>query len=216
MENTQKKSPAMFWQKNKKTIIRALISLVVLVAIGAFIYLKFIPKTIYIEKSQISADQIDLSVKVPGVLQETMVNPGDIVSENTIVAKVGDQLIKTTSGGEIIAVHNDIGKIFNPGEVIISMIDRNELRVVGQIQETKGLSKIKIGQKVLFKVDAFGGKKYYGIVDEISPTSHDTGIAFNISDKRETKEFDIKVRFNIDAYPELSNGMSAKIWVYEN
>ena len=67
----------------------------------------------------------------------------------------------------------------------------------------------------MFKVDAFGSKKYYGVVDEISPTSKESGIAFNISDKRETKEFNISVRFDNAAYNELKNGMSAKIWIYK-
>lgn len=216
MEINEKKTPAIFWQKNKKTILSALAGIIVLAAIGIFAYIRFVPKTIYIEKSEVTADTINLSVNLPGVLQQIMVNEGDIVPEDTVVAKVGDQLIKTASGGEIIAVNNNIGKIFNPGETVISMIDRNDLRVVGSIAEDKGLSQIQIGQKVQFTVDTYGAKKYYGIVDEISPTSQDNGIAFNISDKRTTKEFNIKVRFNVDQYPELKNGMSAKVWIYEN
>jgi hypothetical protein len=67
----------------------------------------------------------------------------------------------------------------------------------------------------MFKVDAFGDKKYYGVVDEISSTSHESDVVFSISDKREKKKFDIKVRFNLAEYPELKNGMSAKLWVYK-
>ena len=48
-------------------------------------------------------------------------------------------------------------------------------------------------------------------MDSISPTSRESGIVFNISDKRETQEFDVSVRYDVDAYPELRNGMSAKI-----
>jgi len=96
----------------------------------------------------------------------------------------------------------------------VSIIDPTQLRVIGTIEENKGLDKISIGQIVGFTVDAFGSKKYTGIVDEISPTSHNSGVVFTISDKRETKLFDIKVRFNPDKYPELKNGMSAKITIY--
>jgi len=66
-----------------------------------------------------------------------------------------------------------------------------------------------------FTVDAFGSKKFFGIVDEISPISDQSGIVFNISDKREVKQFDIKVRFDIKAYPQLKEGMSAKIIIYK-
>ena len=90
------------------------------------------------------------------------------------------------------------------------------MKVVGEIDETKGLKSIVVGQRATFTVDAFSGKKYEGVVDEISPTSNDTGIVFSISDKRPIKKFDIKIRFNTASYPELKNGMSAKITVYTN
>jgi hypothetical protein len=93
------------------------------------------------------------------------------------------------------------------------MFDPNELRVIGQIDEDKGLSDVKVGQDVEFTVDAYGSKKYTGIVDEISPVSREGDVVFNISDKREVKQFDVKVRFDISKYPELKNGMSAKMWI---
>ena len=73
---------------------------------------------------------------------------------------------------------------------------------------------MKIGQRATFSVDAFPGKTYDGIVDQISPVSSDTGIVFSISDKRPVEKFEIKVRFNVADYPELKSGMSAKITVY--
>jgi len=43
--------------------------------------------------------------------------------------------------------------------------------------------------------------------------SREGDVVFNISDKREVKQFDVKVRFDISKYPELKNGMSAKMWI---
>jgi hypothetical protein len=54
-----------------------------------------------------------------------------------------------------------------------------------------------------------------GIVDEVSPTSRASDVVFNISDQRPTNQFDVKVRFDPSEYPELKNGMSARIWVYK-
>jgi len=64
-------------------------------------------------------------------------------------------------------------------------------------------------------VDAFGSKTYKGVVDEVSPTSNQSDVVFNISDQRPTNQFEVKVRFDPTLYPELKNGMSAKIWVYK-
>ncbi len=94
------------------------------------------------------------------------------------------------------------------------MIDPNQLRVVGKIDENKGLSSIKIGDPATFTVDAFGGTEFTGIVDEISPTSDQSSVVFSISDKREIKQFDLKVRYDIALHPEFKNGMSAKLRIY--
>jgi len=69
--------------------------------------------------------------------------------------------------------------------------------------------------KPSFTVDAFGSRKFQGIVDEISPTARQEDIVFNISDKRQTNQFDVKIRFDVSAYPEIKNGMSAKVWIYQ-
>ena len=51
-----------------------------------------------------------------------------------------------------------IGKTFNPGQAVVSMIDPAQLRVVGTIDENKGLNEIHVGQLASFTVDAFGSK----------------------------------------------------------
>jgi multidrug efflux pump subunit AcrA (membrane-fusion protein) len=101
-----------------------------------------------------------------------------------------------------------------PGQTVVSIVNNKEMKVVGTIDETKGLNKVKAGQRATFSVDAFPGKTYEGIVDQISPVSDDTGVVFSISDKRPVKQFDVKVSFNVADYPELKSGMSAKITVY--
>jgi hypothetical protein len=49
----------------------------------------------------------------------------------------------------------------------------------------------------------------------VSPTSEQSGVVFDISSERPTNQFDIYVRFDPTAYPQLKNGMSARIWVYK-
>ena len=188
---------------------------VVLIIAGAILYWQMSSSRIGIDLSQISAPTINLSPDGGGTLNQVYVHEGDMVAANTPVAVVGDELIKTKVAGEIITVNNDIGKIFNHGETVVAMIDPTQLRVIGTIDENKGLSSIMVGQQVFFTVDAFGSKKYSGVVDEISPSSHQTSVVFNISDARPTQQFDIKVRFNPSQYPELKNGMSAKITIFK-
>jgi multidrug resistance efflux pump len=199
----------------KKKIFVGVGILAILFLATGIIYWLSVQGQIYSDKAEISAAQVDLSPTIGGVLEETFVQLGDYVQENGNIARVGDELIKAKTSGIVIVLNDQIGKNFNKGEVVASIIDPAQLRAVAHIEENKGFKDIKLGQAAMFKVDAFGGKKYYGVVDEISDSSRQSGIVFNISDKREVKQFDVKIRFDINAYPELKNGMSAKIWIYE-
>ena len=200
---------------NKKIIILITIVVVVLGSIGGYIYWSIASKTVYVENSSISAPVISLSPTVGGLLQEVFVNIGDNVQTSSPIARVGNELIKAKSEGQVLSINTAIGTSFAPGQTVATMINPQDLRVVGQVQEDKGFRDIKIGQTVIFKVDAFGSKKYSGIIDQINPTANSGDIVFNISNTRQENNFNIKVRFDVSQYPELKNGMSAKLWIYK-
>jgi multidrug resistance efflux pump len=202
----------------KSDIIVVYIGLALLVAgtLSGAIYWRASANKISIDNSTISAPVIDLSPKTSGILEEVFVNEGDQVTANAILVRVGNELIKAKNPGLIIGVKDGIGQMFSAGTPVVSMIDPMELRVVGQIEENKGLADIKVGQPAIFTVDAFGSQESSGVVDEITPTSNDSAVLFSISDKREVKKFDIKIRFNTAEHPEFKNGMSAKIVIYKN
>lgn len=179
-----------------------------------FLYWKSISSYISIDMSQIVAPVISIGPESQGILSNIYVKVGESVDANEQVARVGSETILTKISGIVIAVQNSPGQVFSPGSSIVSMIDPNQLRVVGKIDEDKGLSRIKVGDTATFTVDAFGGTVFTGIVDEISPTSEQSGIVFSISDKREVKQFEVKVKFDIKSHTEFKNGMSAKLKIY--
>ncbi|HSX24460.1 MAG TPA: biotin/lipoyl-binding protein, partial [Candidatus Andersenbacteria bacterium] len=174
---------------------------------------RFASSRVYIEKAQITAPVTQLSPQTSGILEQLYVHEGDVVNKDALIARVGNELIKTKTDGEIVSVTNTIGALINRGTVIASMVRSEDLRVDGHVQENSGLRDIHVGQIALFTVDAFGSKQYTGVVDEVASTSRSGDIVFSISDKRAEQDFDVKVRFDTTQYPELKNGMSAKIWV---
>ncbi len=196
-------------------VLSALVSLLIVGSVSGLAYFEISNGRVYTDSASISAPHIDLAPQNAGVLEEIFVREGDTINANTVVARVGNELIKTNTAGIVIKVNANTGKLFNRGEAVVTMINPADLRLVAQIGEDKGLSDIRIGQTAKFTVDAFGSKEYEGVVDEISPSSREGDIVFNISDKRQTKQFDVKVRFNADKYPELRDGMSAKVWIYK-
>ncbi len=188
--------------------------LIILVAAGIVSYTISTSREVAIDTASISAPIIDLSPTESGRLNAIYVNEGDVLPANALVALVGTEVIKTKTAGLIVQVNDTIGAQIAPGQVVVEMIDPSQLRVVGRIDENKGLAQIQVGDPVTFTVDAFGGESFTGVVDEIAPTSNQSGIVFDISSQRETQQFDVKARFDTNTYPQLKNGMSARMWIY--
>jgi multidrug resistance efflux pump len=195
-------------------ILAAAVIIVIGGGVAATSYFLVSSGQVSIDKSQIEAPQVDLAPTVSGILQNIFVEEGQTIAPNTVVAQVGNQLIKSTAGGLVISASNDVGENVAAGTPVVSTIDPTQLRVVGQVDENKGLSSIVVGDAARFTVDAFGGQSFSGVVDEVSPTSHASGVVFDISNERQTQTFDVKVYYDTAKYPQLKNGMSARIWVY--
>jgi multidrug resistance efflux pump len=201
--------------KDARVIIIALV-IIAAAAAGGIFFLVNAQNQIKIDDSSIAASEIDLAPTGGGALEAVYVNEGDTVPANTVVARVGNELVKSKISGTVIMARQDIGKLVAPGEKVVSMIDPGDLRVVGRLAEDKGLQNVSVGQRATFTVDAFSGRVFNGIVDEVSPTSRAGDVVFNISDQRQEQEFNVKVRYDVNAYPELKNGMSAKLTIYRN
>ncbi len=215
MENLQEETQPQKISSRRGIVILLGITILVAVAVTLF-YWETTKNQIYVEKAEVSAPTIALSAKNGGVLKEIFVKEGDVISANAVVAQVGDETIKTSTRGLVILTKNTVGENVAPNEAVVSIINPDDLRIVARVPEDKGLSDIVVGQSAVFTVDAYGAKKFHGVVSEISTTSRDSGLVFNISDKREVKEFDVKINFDEKEYPELKNGMSAEAWIINN
>ncbi len=194
-----------------------LIGIIILLALVLVVYLYVSSQYVYIDQSVIEAPLISLSSQNSDVLQQVFVQDGDSVSADEPIARVGDQIVKAKVSGLIVSVNQNIGQYENAlaGQATVAtMIDPTQLRVVGHLDEDKGLADIKVGDIAKFTVDTFGSKEYYGVVDEIGETS-EASVTNNIFNQRPTNEFNVYVRFDPSQYPELKSGMSARIWVYK-
>ncbi|MBU6388459.1 efflux RND transporter periplasmic adaptor subunit [Patescibacteria group bacterium] len=186
-----------------------------IIAVGVITaYLIVTNGRVSIDTASIQAPLIILTPTVPGTLDAVYVHVGEVVAANQPVASAGAQIITSKVAGLVVSVNDAAGAEVTPGQPVVEMIDPAQLRVVGRIDENKGLAQIKVGDPVTFTVDAFGRQSFVGVIDEIAPTSNQSGIVFNISSQRQVQQFDVKARFDTSAYSELRNGMSARMVVY--
>lgn len=200
-----------------KSWVQSITSMIIIfgILIG-FIYFEYSKNTVFIENSYLDAPLSNVNPITAGSLNAIYVKDGDQVTIDQNIALVGSEIIHAKENGIISSAPHVIGGYYNAGQTITTIVVKDKMRVIGSIEETKGLKKISSGQKVIFTVDAFPGRKYEGVINEISPLSSDNGIAFSISDKRPIKKFNVYVEYDHSQYPELRSGMSAKMTVYIN
>jgi multidrug resistance efflux pump len=199
----------------KKKWVQSLagILIIIIIVLGSLVY-KSISSYVSIENGTVSAPVIAIAPEAYGILDEVYVKVGDTVTSGEPLAHIGSETLTSKIDGLVIDVNNTPGQLFAPTQAVIKMIDPNELRIVGTLKEDAGFSKIKAGNPVTFTLDAFKGQTYTGVVDEISETSKDSSVVFSISDKREVKDFTIKIKYDNAKHGEFKNGMSSKIKVY--
>jgi len=199
----------------KRLIIVGSVAFIIIAAGVTGAYFILISNRVAIDSASITAPLINLAPASPGLLDAVYIQEGDFVKPNTPLFLVGSEVVTSKVAGLIVKVNDTVGAHINAGTPVVSMIDLSQLRVVGKIDENKGLSQIAVGDPVIFTVDAFGSKTFKGIVDEVAPSSNQSDIVFSVSDKRQEQTFAVNARFDTSAYPELKNGMSARMWVYK-
>lgn len=190
------------------------IMFVVLVVIGIIIYYQMTTGRVLIDHSLIQAPIITISPSLSGKVLEIAVKEGQTVQNGDTLAVVGSETLRADTDGLIISAPDVTGGTVNQTTQLVQMIRPVNLRVVGTLDEDKGLTSIRVGQVVSFTVDALPGKTYWGYVDEISPSAATPAFSFSTSTERPTQQFTVYAKFDSAKYPEIRNGMSARMTAY--
>jgi multidrug resistance efflux pump len=200
--------------KSKTFLKKLAVVLAVILILGAFFFFEKTTNRVFIDDSLISAPVINVSSTTGGKLKELDVTEGQEVKKGDVLAVVGSETIRSDTDGLVILSNNQIGSSISTQTQLMQLIRPIDLRVAGTVDENKGLKNVRVGQTVSFSVDAFPGKTYWGYVDEISPSAKQTQLSFSISNERPTQQFVVYARFDTTKYPEIKNGMSAKLTVF--
>jgi multidrug resistance efflux pump len=189
------------------------LTILFIAALTGYYFLKTADR-VFIENSIVQAPITSISNDIPGKLMKNLVFEGDVVKKGDSLAMVGTDTLKSYADGMVIKVNRQIGSIVNAQTPIVQTINLNDMKIVGTIDENKGLEKIKLGQAVSFTLDTYPTKEFWGYVDEVAPSAKQTSLAFSISSERPTQQFEVFVKFDAHKYPEIKNGMSAKMYVF--
>lgn len=188
--------------------------LVMILIVGFYIFFQKTTGRVTIDHSLVQAPIIVVAPSLSGKVQEIDVKEGQTVQSGDTLAIVGSETLRADTDGLIISASDLTGSRVNQQTQLIQMIRPVNIRVVGTIDEDKGLTDIRVGQIVSFTIDALPGNTYWGYVDEISPSAVAPAFSFSTSSERPTQQFTVYAKFDSTAYPVIKNGMSAKMTVY--
>ena len=146
------------------------ITVVVFSLLGLFLFWQSNAGTVFSDAAYLNAPLVNLSPVAPGTLNALYVKTGDTIAANTAVALVGTTVVTSKEPGVVSFTPEALGGYYTPGMTVVSVIKTTAMKVVASVEENKGLKDVAVGQRVTFTVDAFTGKVYAGLVDDISPT----------------------------------------------
>ena len=205
----------IFKQLKKPKVLRAVIAVVVtVILIVAYYFWQVSKDRVIIEDSLVNVPIISISPQTAGKLREIDVYENEQVKRGDTLAVIGSETLYADSDGLIVMTNNQIGSLFTSQTPVVQMIRSIDMRIAGTIDENKGLNDLRVGQVASFTIDALPGKTFWGYVDEISPIAKQTQLSFSISSERPTQQFVVYAKFDSNKYPEIKNGMSAKMKIY--
>ncbi len=207
-----KKPASAFLNRPQVKIFAGILCL--LIIMGIFLFYQLGRGRVFIDNSTIQAPVITVSPSSTAKVLEMDVREGQLVGPGDALAVVGSETLRAAADGLIILAPDLTGSVVGPQTQLIQMIRPVNLRVVGTIDENKGLTDIKVGQVVSFTVDALPGRTFWGYIDEVSPSAVAPVFSFSTSSERPTQQFTVYARYDAGQNPDIKNGMSAKMTVY--
>ncbi len=156
--------------EKKKVIMVA--SGILLVGILIAIYFLYQGNT-YVSTIDARIDSNMVSVNAPasGMLEDWAAQEGEMVKKGEILGRIGSTTITSPIDGSVVKISIGNGQAISQGQIVSYIGDTENLYISANIEETK-INRIKIGQNVQIKVDAFNGEKLKGEVTNIGKAAN--------------------------------------------
>jgi len=218
MANEETKKKKEVSKKTKKTIITVVV-FVVVIGLGVLGYFIWDVNTFFsTQNAKVTATTVNIVPSAPGKLTRWTVNVGDMVTENEVIGRVENTAyLRSPVKGRVVKSSGVVNQMVSQASVIGVIADTSDMYVQANIEETE-IMKVKEGQKVIVKLDAFPGKNFEGIIKEIDMLTQDAlggSISFTTSGTftKITKLIPVKISLidNVDLSLVLGTNATIKI-----
>ncbi|WP_020613828.1 efflux RND transporter periplasmic adaptor subunit [Sediminispirochaeta bajacaliforniensis] len=125
----------------------------------------------------VSKTTVDTYPDVAGKLSRILVEVGDTVRKNQVIAEVDPSKpgmnyaaspVKAAITGTITSIPEEVGSMVSQQSPIVRISRMDELQIETYVAE-RFISRMKVGQRALVSLDAFPGKTFMAKVIELSP-----------------------------------------------
>jgi len=154
--------------KKNRNVIFGIIGIIIMAGVGVWYYLYWQGQNYFTtENSKVASDLYNISASANGKLVKLNVSEGSFVKGNEVIARVENgPYVRSPIDGEVVKCDVKLNQMLAPTSVIAVIADTDDVYVNANIEETD-IGKIKEGQSVTVKLDAYPGKKFNAHVDEI-------------------------------------------------
>ncbi|MFZ3130255.1 MAG: efflux RND transporter periplasmic adaptor subunit [Desulfosporosinus sp.] len=207
-------------RKSKRAILLIiLIVLVLLAGCAGFYYFRVSALYFSTDNAKVTAKMYYITPNMSGELLEWNAQEGERVEKNQVLGRQESlPYITSPIAGTVVANNGVEGQKVTPATQLAVVADTDNLYIGVNIEETD-IVKIQVGQTVDVKIDAYPGKTFKGVVDEIdrttqtyfsSPSSFSTSGTYT----KVTQLIPVKVLIKNEENLPLTFGMNANVKIH--
>lgn len=209
-------------KSRKKTIVAVFLGIAAIIAGSAgFYYFSSAGNYFATDNAKVTAKMYTVTPFASGKLLEWNAKEGERVEKDQILGRQ-EVLPYITSPvtGTIIKNNVNEGQTVSPASQLAVIADTDNLYIGVNIEETD-IMKVGVGQVVEVKIDAYAGRTFSGVVDEIdraTQTYFSGAASFNTSGTytKVTQHIPVKVLIDNDEKLPLTFGMNANVKIHLN
>ncbi|MCR4431486.1 MAG: efflux RND transporter periplasmic adaptor subunit [Tepidanaerobacteraceae bacterium] len=194
------------------------------------------------ENAQVSADMVTVTPEVTGKVANWNVKVGDDVKAGQVIGNldisslvtstaINSQALSSTADaiiskadikspidGKVIQSNVVKGEVVSPGMEVATIADTSNIFIKANVEETS-IFKIKPGQKVDIRIDAYPGKRFTGFVESIGEATESVFSTFptlNTSGEfsKVTQLIPVRIKIVNEANLKLLPGMNATVKIH--
>lgn len=207
-------------KKLRKKILWSILAVVLVIAAGAsFYYFTYSRNYFTTDNAKVTAKMYTITPYTSGELLEWKIQEGQKVAKHEILGRQASlPYIVSPIDGTIVKNNVTEGQIVSPGTALAVVADTGNMYIGVNIEETE-IMKVKTGQEVDVKIDAYPGRTFPGVIEEIDQTtqtylSNPTSFSTSGTYTKVTQLIPVKVVIENKENLPLTFGMNATVKIH--